>query len=276
MIGEIYLDIDQLVQYYGTQMDECHMPFNFWLIQTPWEAAKVRARVEEYEAALPPEGWPNWVLGNHDQPRVATRVGAAQVRVATMLLLTLRGTPTCYYGDELGMENVEIPTEFIQDPPALRQPEIAHLVGRDPQRTPMQWDASPNAGFTAPGVTPWLPVSYDYAQKNVAVENDDPHGMLSFFRALTGLRAAEPALYGGAYATVETDTGDVFAYMRSGGAHRFLIVLNFGQQAHTLDLTAADRTGKILLATSPTRDEEVDLSRLMLNPNEGLIIHLAT
>ena len=274
MVGEIYLDIDQLMHYYGANMDECHMPFNFWLIQTPWEAPKVRALVEEYEAALPPMGWPNWVLGNHDQHRVASRVGPAQARVANMLLLTLRGTPTCYYGDELGMENVAIPSEFVQDPPALNQPQIAHLIGRDPERTPMQWDDSPNAGFTAPDVTPWLPVSHDYAQKNVALESTDPDSMLSLFRALTALRAQEPALHGGAYATVDAGVDETFAYLRSNGERRFLIVLNFGDQAHTLDLGTAGHKGEVAVSTHSIRQGDVDLTKLTLRPDEGLVIRI--
>src|SRR5690606_37628021 len=105
---------------------------------------------------------PNWVLGNHDRHSIATRAGAAQARAANMLLLTLRGTPTTYYGEEIGMENVPIPLALMQDPPALNQPEMAHVVGRDPVRTPMQWDDSPNAGFTHPDATPWLPLAADY------------------------------------------------------------------------------------------------------------------
>ena len=139
--------------------------------------------VDAYEAVLPADAWPNWVLGNHDQHRLATRIGAAQARVANMLLLTLRGTPTCYYGDEIGMEDVPIPPEMVQDPPAVNQPEIAHIVGRDPERTPMQWDASPNAGFAAAGVRTWLPVAADYVTRNVAAQSADPASFLSFYRA---------------------------------------------------------------------------------------------
>ena len=159
----------------------------------------MRQLVDQYEAALPPGAWPNWVLGNHDQHRIATRIGAAQVRVATLLLLTLRGTPTCYYGDEIGMADVPIPPEFLQDPQAVNQPEIAHIVGRDPGRTPMQWDASPNAGFAPAGVRTWLPLAADYTTRNVAAQSSDPTSMLSFFRALTQLRQSSPALQIGEY-----------------------------------------------------------------------------
>lgn len=275
MVGEIYLPNEALMTYYGRNHDECHLPFNFQLIRTPWQAQIVRQVVDAYEAALPPGGWPNWVLGNHDQHRTATRVGPAQARVANMLLLTLRGTPTSYYGEELGLENVPIPPEFIQDPPAVNQPEIAHIVGRDPERTPMPWDDSPNAGFTGPAVTPWLPLADNYREQNVARQNEDPTSMLALYRALTSLRRAEPALHVGAYRSVEAGHPDVFAYVRTAddGA-AFLVVLNFGSEAHTLDLSGVAPAADIAVATSMTRTGKVDLGRLALSADEGLILRL--
>jgi len=274
MIGEIYEPFDTLATYFGDN-DECHLPFNFHLILADWNAQTVRNLVEEYEASLPADGWPNWVLGNHDQHRVATRVGADQACVAQMLLLTLRGTPTCYYGDEIGMENVNIPPEFIQDPPALLQPALADTIGRDPERTPMQWDDSPNAGFSSPGVTTWLPVADDFANRNVAVQQDDDKAMLTYYRALTALRQAEPALNSGAYTTVLTESDDVFAYTRTLSKHdTFLIVLNFGNQHHTLNLNNVTGSAEIALATTPQRQGSVDLATLSLKPNEGLLLRL--
>lgn len=274
MVGEIYLPNEELVKYYGAALDECHLPFNFQLIRAPWDAMTVRRLVDAYEAALPPGGWPNWVLGNHDQHRLATRVGQEQARVANMLLLTLRGTPTCYYGDEIGMVDVPIPPEMIQDPPAVNQPEIAHIVGRDPERTPMQWDDSPNAGFTAPGVRPWLPVAPDYRTRNVAAQARDPASVLSLFRGLTALRNAEPALQVGAYRSVDTGSEAVFAYLREYEGTRFLVVLNFGDVAQRLDLSAVAPRGEVVLATGMQRRGPADLSDLALAPNEGLVIGL--
>src|SRR5262249_30244917 len=165
LIGEIHLPVDRLVRYYGETLNEAHLPFNFLLVLLgDWSAAAVREIVERYEQALPPGAWPNWVLGNHDVSRIATRVGPAAVRVATMLLLTLRGTPTLYYGDELGMEDVPVPAHLGHDP----RGKAPGGHGRDPVRTPMQWDGGPNAGFCPPGVEPWLPVAPDYRERNVA------------------------------------------------------------------------------------------------------------
>ena len=144
--------------------------------------------VARYEAALPPGGWPNWVLGNHDQPRIAARVGQAQARIAAMLLLTLRGTPTLYYGDEIGLGHVPIPPGRAQDPWERNEP--GH--GRDPERTPMQWDDGQNAGFSA--AEPWLPLSEDWPTRNVEGQRSDPASMLTLYRRLLALRRDHAAL----------------------------------------------------------------------------------
>lgn len=275
MVGEIYLPNDRLVMYYGSsQGQECHLPFNFQLISARWTAATVRRLVDAYEAALPADAWPNWVLGNHDRHRLATRVGADQARVANMLLLTLRGTPTCYYGDEIGMANVPIPAEMIQDPPALNQPQIAHIIGRDPVRTPMQWDASPNAGFSAAGVCTWLPLAGDYATRNVAIQSGDPVSMLNFYRALTGLRQSEPALTIGAYQSVEVGSPEIFVYLRSHAETRLLIVLNFGSEPQRLDFSSLGAPAELLLSTRISPPHKVSLADLRLSQNEGLILRL--
>jgi alpha-glucosidase len=275
MVGEIYMPNEDLITYYGSPTgNECHLPFNFQLISAAWDATTVRRMVDAYEAVLPAGAWPNWVLGNHDQHRLATRIGPTQARVANMLLLTLRGTPTCYYGDEIGLENVPIPPEMVQDPPAINQPEIAHLVGRDPERTPMQWDASPNAGFAPAGVRTWLPVAGDFTARNVAAQSQDPTSMLSFYRALTALRRSEPALTIGDCHSLDAGAPDVFAYLRSHGETRFLVVLNFGGEARRLDLSAVGKEAEIALSTEMTRPRAVVLSALDLGPNEGLILRL--
>jgi len=275
MVGEIYLPNKELAQYYGRNLDECHLPFNFQLIYTKWNAPTICRAIDAYEASLPPGGWPNWVLGNHDQHRVATRVGANQARVANMLLLTLRGTPTTYYGEEIGMEDVPIPPEFIQDPPAVNQPDIAHIVGRDPERTPMQWNDSLNAGFTTAGATPWLPLAGNYTENNVARQEKDPTSMLNLYRALTRLRRNEPALCVGHYESLDAGVDHVFAYVRTAPhAAQFLIVLNFGNMSCTLKLSHIAATATIAVSTDMVRHGEINLSDLTLGPNEGLVLKL--
>ncbi len=276
MVGEIYLPLEELAAYYGRAHDECHLPFNFHLFDTEWRATEVRRLVEAYEASLPSGAWPNWVLGNHDQHRIASRVGSKQARAANMLLLTLRGTPTTYYGEEIGMEDVPIPPAFIQDPPAVKQPEIAHIVGRDPVRTPMQWDDSAQAGFAKEDVVPWLPVAPEYQDRNVAQQEGDAQSMLNLYRALAVLRGQEPALFGGDYAAVETDRADLFAYRRlAPGADAFLIVLNFSDAEQGVDLSHVAAHAAIAVGTDMERNGLVDLASLTMYPNEGLVLRLA-
>jgi len=139
----------------------------------------------------------------------------------------------------------------------------------------MQWDGSPNAGFTAQGVSPWLPVADDYAERNVAQQEADPASTLRLYRALTRLRRAQPALHAGDYASVDAGEGDVFAYARTApGADRFLVVLNFGGEAHTLDLGYVAPTATVALATGMQRRGGVDLASLRVGPNEGLVLRL--
>ena len=173
------------------------------------------------------------------------------------------------------MENVPIPLELVQDPPAVNQPEIAHVVGRDPVRTPMQWDGSPNAGFAAEGVTPWLPAAGAYAERNVARQEANLASMLSLYRALARLRRAEPALHAGEYRSADAGVEDVFAYLRTApGVDRFLVVLNFGAGSHTLDLGRVARTATVAVTTDMQRQGRVDLGSLALGPNEGLVLRL--
>src|ERR1700726_3082384 len=139
-----------------------HLPFNFALLSAPWNARAIAKLIDDYEGALPAAAWPNWVLGNHDRPRIASRVGQPQARVAAMLLLTLRGTPTLYYGDEIGMQQVAVAPDQVRDPFEKNVPGIG--IGRDGCRTPMQWEATKFAGFS--GVEPWLPLADNFRDEN--------------------------------------------------------------------------------------------------------------
>ncbi|MBX9740757.1 MAG: DUF3459 domain-containing protein [Beijerinckiaceae bacterium] len=266
LIGEVYLPIDRLVTYYGQDLTGAHLPFNFQLLQTAWHAGRIAELIEEYEGALPNGGWPNWVLGNHDQPRVAARVGEAQARVAAMLLLTLRGTPTLYYGDEIGLGRVEIPHDRVQDPWEKNEPGLG--IGRDPQRTPMQWDASAQAGFTEGA--PWLPLSEDHRTRNVAVQARDPLSILSLTRQLVALRRSSNALSLGAYATLSC-AGDVLAFERRAGQERYIVVLNLGDREEIWFLPE-NVTGEIVLSTTSGGDQQDVADEIRLRANEGIII----
>jgi alpha-glucosidase len=267
-IGELWGPLDRWVRYYGENGNELHLPFNFRLMYQPWQAQAMRACVDEMEAALPAYAWPNYVLGNHDQQRLATRFGGqAQARLAAMMLLTLRGTPTVYYGDEIGMENGRIPPEKIQDPQGVN---LGAERTRDVARTPMQWNGELYAGFST--VEPWLPVSEDYRERNVVIQSLQADSILSLYRRLFWLRRQSPALSMGNYRSLDAD-GDVFAYLRTCDQDRKLVVLNFSDQpAHVQTELVGE--GRVLFSTHLNPAEEVSLSSINLRPHEGLILDL--
>ena len=275
MIGEIDLPPAELMAYYGDNLNECHLPFNFSLIHTPWVAGRILEAIKEYERLLPTGGWPNWVLGNHDRPRLATRIGKAQARVAQLLLLTLRGTPTCYYGDELGMENGEVPPEQVRDPQAINQPELAGLMGRDPQRTPLAWDNSANNGFTSSEAVPWLPMSSDADRVNIMAEAADSLSDLNFFRAATRLRQSTPALMAGDFQAISQSNENVIAYTRSWEGESLLVVLNLGCECEIWP-GILDSEADILLSTHMTRRGVTSLRPLYLAADEGLVLRIQT
>ena len=260
LIGEIYLPLERLVAYYGQALEGAHLPFNFQLLQTAWTAEAIGALVAEYEGLLPPGAWPNWVLGNHDRPRIASRVGEAQAMVAAMLLLTLRGTPTMYYGDELGLANVAIPHDQVKDPWELQEPGLG--LGRDPVRTPMPWDGAPGAGFTTG--TPWLPLNPDAASRNVEALSGAPGSILEFYRRLIALRRARPALQLGDYRPVCAEDG-VLVYERALGDARVTVALNLTHEPRT-----AAVAGEILLSTAGRTGRVA--GRLELAADEGVIL----
>ncbi|GLV53267.1 alpha-amylase [Dictyobacter sp. S3.2.2.5] len=270
LIGELALPVERLMSYYGEQLDEIHLPFNFQFVHLPtWEAHAIRQTVEGYEAALPEGAWPNWVLGNHDMSRIATRVGREQARLTQMLLLTLRGTPICYYGEELGMQNITLAHEEMQDPLAREHPEYS----RDPVRSPMQWDGSAHAGFSPAGMKPWLPVATDYQISNVAAEQQDPRSILMLTRALLAVRRSSDALTLGSYQSVEQESATCFVYQRQYVHQCCLVALNFSAQDQVVTLPS-QRQGRILLSTHLDREGLIPLSAMHLRGNEGILLEV--
>ncbi|WPP05684.1 alpha-amylase family glycosyl hydrolase [Methylocella tundrae] len=270
LIGEIYLPMQRVIAYYGEASENglggAHLPFNFQLIEAPWIATTLGEMIEAYEGALPPGAWPNWVLSNHDRPRIAARVGPRQARVAAMLLLTLRGTPTLYYGDELGIENVEIPESRIRDPWALREPGLG--VGRDPERTPMQWDAGPFAGFSTD--QPWLPLTPDWPRRNVAEFGADPTSILSLVRALLRYRRARRSLSRGKWRRLPCG-GDLLAYERRDEGERTIVVLNLGAAAQVWPIPPDLPELRIVISTNCDRAGEASRGSSTLRADEGLM-----
>jgi alpha-glucosidase len=269
LIGEIYLPVERLVAYYGSALDGVQLPFNFQLLRAAWNARSLAQLIDEYEHKLPAGGWPNWVLGNHDNSRIASRVGVSQARVAAMLLLTLRGTPTMYYGDELGMGDVSIPANRVQDPFEKNVPGLG--LGRDPCRTPMQWDGSANGGFSV--VEPWLPVSDDYPVVNVQSEAADRQSILVLYRRLLAMRRSHVALSVGGYESVAT-TGHLLGFVREAPGERFLVALNLGEEPYELSLSSLGSAGRVLLSTYLDRESDTPVGSIGLRANEGVIVEL--
>jgi len=264
LVGEVYLPPDRLAAYYGTREEpECHFPFNFALVELPperWAAREVQGVVEAWERATPAWAWPAWVLGNHDRPRPASRLGEERSRLAHLLLLTLRGTPTLYYGDELGMTDGRIPPQQVRDLAGFR--EWGGRWSRDAARTPMQWDATPHAGFTTG--EPWLPTNPDFPQRNVQAQDQDPQSFLWLVRRLLRLRRDHPALARGRYVPLEAPEG-VMAYRRELEGEAFTVALNFTESPVRLPLC-----GRVVASTH--LDREGPEGEVELRPYEGVVV----
>ena len=223
----------------------------------PWEASAIREAIVAYERALPDGAWPNWVLGNHDQPRVASRVGAAQARVAAMLLLTLRGTPTLYNGDELGLPDAVVPPDRIVD-----------VAGRDPERSPMPWTRhDPNAGFST--AEPWLPMVADAAELSVEAQRDDPASMLALHRRLLAVRRASPALHLGALELRRCARGRRRLRPHGMAVTLVRVLLNLTGEPASVTL---DGSWTCLVGTRPGREGTYERDAASLAGDEGIVL----
>jgi alpha-glucosidase len=268
LIGETWTDnIDALKAYYGAKQDELQLPMDFMFTTVnKLSAVEFRKQIGLVESA---GEWPVFVISNHDIVRSYTRYGDGKnneqiAKLMAGMYLTLRGSPILYYGEELGMENHD-PTrrEDVKDP--LGQHGWPEQKGRDGERTPMQWNASLNAGFTRG--TPWLPVAPSYLTHNVAGEIQDKQSILSFYRNLIALRHQSTALLDGKYIPLSQSDPNVLAYLRRSGNDTIFVALNFSNttQSYPLSLSAqglnqAKRT--VLLSTSQAGDEKPGLLQL--------------
>jgi len=257
LLGETFiLDMEQLSRYFAP--GELHLAFNFIFVHSPFDPAVLRGRVEASEEALPASGWPVWTASNHDLSRFPTRWcqgDERRIRLALVMLLTLRGTPVLYYGDELGMEDVAVAASRLRDRVGLR--EFGHS-SRDPVRTPMPWRDAPGAGFTRAGVEPWLPIGD--LSRNVESQRADPGSVLHLTRDLNALRRRLADLRRGAYATLPAPDG-VWLFRRG---RRTLVGLNFSEQPRPLGVA-----GQVLLSSHRSREGR----RVgALEPLEGLVL----
>jgi alpha-glucosidase len=269
--------------FYGRGDDELHLVFDFRLLKSPWRADRFRRFLTDHVPAIPKGGWPTIVFSNHDQPRHFDRYGEdgdaeARARAAALLLFTLPGTPFMYYGEELGMRNAKLRYRELRDPYTKRF--WPFRPGRDPARTPMQWDGSSQAGFTTG--RPWLPVAPQYAECNVARETGNPRSLLSLYKRLIALRRASPALTLGGCSLVQAEARDCLLYERvaeleDGRTERMLTIVNFSGREIDVTLPESVRHGRPLLSTDPMAAEAGRIPRrLQLAPNEGRLIQILT
>lgn len=278
MVSEAYLDLPHMIELYKACDNGLHAPFNFNLMTLPWSGESFKKFIDEFEARLGPNDWPNYTFGNHDRSRVATRLGQARARLAAALQFALRGMPFIYYGDELGMEDVSIAPETIRDPWGKNVPGFN--VGRDPERTPMQWDASPHAGFSA--AKPWLPIAGNYKTINVSAESDDPRSMLNFYRTLIHVRAKSEALLSGAYRPLNLQgNGNVFSFIREHGGEGVFVAINFSDEEYNVSFSQnmlfgfSPRKCRIVCNTGcDSFGEDINIERMNLRPYEATLITL--
>jgi alpha-glucosidase len=265
LIGEViyYLPLKRFADYYGDGR-LLDLPTNFRLTFLPFDVDTVRDWVDAYDTALVGlDAWPNYCLGNHDSPRVA-RLGEQQVRLAAMLLLTLRGTPFLYYGDEIGMSNVDVPADQRRD----RAWENER--NRDRARTPMLWTDKVNSGFSDENSKPWLPLAGDYRKRNVAVQKDDRRSVLRLTRRLLMLRRELPALTDGSYAPLDGQSAGCYVFRRAHAAGDVLVALNFSADPATV--TTNGKSGAITASTGLDREAEPVIGSMRLRPYEGVVI----
>ena len=256
LIGETWTaDVSELKDYYGKKHDELQMPMDLMFTGLkPLQADVFRKHIG---AVYSSGEWPVWVMSNHDIRRAYSRFADGKhdddiAKVMAAMYLLLRGTPIMYYGEEIGMQNND-PTrkEDVKDP--IGQLGWPEEKGRDGERTPMQWDNAPNAGFTT-GI-PWLPVPMSYETHNVATEKADPNSILNFYKNLLAMRHTNPALLDGDYVAVNPTDPNVYSYLRRYKGEAVLVVLNMSESAQTVNFDLAPqgfkaKQAKTLLTTT--------------------------
>ena len=266
LLGETFVEhLDDLFPFFGDGGDELHLDFNIPFAHSPFDAASLADMISRTEAAMPARGTPVWVGSNHDISRFPTRWAAGdpdRARCALMMLLTLRGTTVLYEGDEIGMVDTDVPREELVDPVGIR---FYPYAGRDPVRTPMQWENVDGGGFTSAGVTPWLRLG-DLAC-NVADQRDDPDSFLTLTRDLIALRTSTPDLATGAWSAIPAADG-VLAYRRGDAT---VVVLNLGDALATVD----DISGTIVVGTDRTLDGVSITGSIEMQPRTGFVIQAA-
>lgn len=267
IIGEISYQskLDGHVKYFGSDGNLVNMPAMFEFIKQAWTRNNILSILKTYYSVVPTFGWTNFQLGNHDRSRVASRIGGREkAKAAAILLLTLKGTPFIYYGEEIGMMDVAIPAEKIQDPTAKTEPKLS----RDPYRTPMQWKKMDSAGFTTG--QPWLPVNQDYLEYNVENELENDDSFLQLYKALLKLRNTHKVLQLGEIELLDLDNTDCIGFNRILGVKKvFGVFVNFSDTEQYLSMK---NTFEVLISSYRDKSIKFEHDTLKLRKNEALLI----
>lgn len=276
-----------IAAYYGDGTDELHLNFFFQLFDCRWSAGAFRRVIGLWEKILPDQAWPAYTLSNHDQVRAISRYsqggqGDSRARIMALMLLTLKGTPFIYYGEEIGMIDPRLPKRLLKDPVGLRWYPFHR--GRDGSRTPMQWSAGAGGGFS--DGCPWLPVGPELDRRNVTAQEGDPASLLSLYKRLIRLRKDSPALRQGSFRALPgaADPEAVFVYLRESGGEKMAVALNFTNRSRQINLAGECASYALLISTDCQRGavgalreapmQSVHETPLQLSPGEGLLLRL--
>jgi len=266
LIGEVGLDpieyslgFKKAASYLGENGDGLHAVFNFSFLHSKFSAESFRSKVEAWEEIAGERGWPTYVLSNHDVTRHISRYARGKwtlprAKVLSAMLLTLRGTPFLYYGEEIGMENLRLRKSEILDPLGRRYWPL--YPGRDGERTPMQWNSNINSGFTTGD--PWIRVHPNYRKINVDIEKNDPESLFNFYRRLIWIRKRNSVLRQGDYKGCSNSTKGVFSFFRETTEQCFFIALNFTGKKRHLAVDQVDFSKVKIILSEP----QVDLKSL--------------
>lgn len=273
LIGETgSLKPHEMSQFYGKKNDEIQLPQIFLPVHMEWNAKSLRDCFTAYYDGLPDGSSPHFNIDNHDSRRLADRYGLENHRSIGMLLLTLLASPCLYYGDEIGMREGIIQPEKKQDP--FNGQMTDHSLGRDPSRTPMQWNADVSSGFTSDGVEPWLPVNPDYQDINVELQEQNPTSTLNFYKKLLQFRRQSTALKHGEIEFLDGTGDDVLAYLRKSHDERLFIAINFSETTQHLDLSALTKNATFVLSSRMQSEEIGSVADISLHPHESILLKL--
>lgn len=266
MVCEIYTFLHEMINLYKIVDHDSFAPFNFSLMSLPWNASDQKKFIDEFDEMVGHDYFPTYVLGNHDEPRIVTKLGKKAARTAALLQLTLRGIPFIYYGEELGMKNMEIPPDKVRDPMAVNMKDFN--FGRDPERTPMQWNNSEFGGFSS--VEPWLPLEKDFRQRNVESEKEDEKSYFNLYKSIIYLRKTRKSLVSGHHLPLDFKNQNILGFIRKEGNEKTLIIVNFSADTQIVELPTG--SWKTILSTNLDIENRKEKDRISIRPNEGLIL----